>query len=67
MRATTEYRGRIVMELKERGLSMCWLAKRLQIAPETLSRKMNGKAFSETEMRLVQKLFGWKTIGGETR
>lgn len=37
----------------------------VSIRRETFSRKMNGKPFTETEMRTIQGIFGWKQIEGE--
>ena len=65
MNFSTAYRARIVAGLKDRHRTMEWLADRLKIHPTTLSRKMNGMPFNETEMRLIQKEFDWQTIGGE--
>ena len=40
------------------------LARRIGICQESLSRKMNGRSFSEDEMIAIKRVFRWETIGG---
>lgn len=59
------YRSRIRSTIREYGFTQEWLAKRMGIRKETLSRKMNGEPFTEAEMRQIQRLLCWKSIEGE--
>jgi len=60
-------RAEIVMSMKEAGMHQEELARRIGIRPETLSRKMNGKPFTEDELVAIKRLFRWKGIGGRER
>ena len=66
MRGLTGYPGNIRAALNELGHTQYELAARLDIAPETLSRKMrNPKLFRGEEMEKIRKFFCWKNLGGE--
>lgn len=63
--AETRYRARVQAFMNEAGIDQEWISRKLGIRRETFSRKMNGKPFTETEMRTIQGIFGWKQIEGE--
>ena len=66
-REMASVRAEIVMSMKEAGMRRDELARRIGIRPETLSRKMNGEAFKETELVAIKRLFRWQSIGGRER
>lgn len=59
------YRGAILAHLNASGKTQKWLAKKLGVTEGTFSRKINGKDFTETEMRYIQRVFGWESLEGE--
>ncbi len=60
----TRYRSNIIASMKETGIKQEELARHIGICPESLSRKMNGRSFSEKEMIAIMEFFRWETIGG---
>lgn len=60
-----KYRGRILGELHAAKQPQTWLAVRLGISRGALNQKLGGAAFTEDEMREIQKIFGWRTLEGE--
>lgn len=67
IREMASVRAEIVTSMKETGMRQEELARRIGIRPETLSRKMNGKPFTEDELVAIKRLFRWKGIGGRGR
>lgn len=65
MTRAAKYRMRILGELKSLRKSQAWLAGRLGISEQTMSIKFGGAAFTEEQMREIQKIFGWRTLEGE--
>lgn len=60
-------RAEIVTSMKETGMRQEELARRIGIRSETLSRKMNGRPFTEDELIAIKQLFRWQSIGGRGR
>lgn len=63
-REAARYRSNIIASMKEAGMKQEELARRIGICRESLSRKMNGRSFSEDEMIAIKRVFRWETIGG---
>lgn len=61
-----QYAARVKGALLLNGLTQAELAKRLGIAPETMSRKMRRPGmFTGAEMETIQRTFRWARLGGE--
>ena len=54
----------IVFSMREAGVKQEYVAERLGIRPETFSRKMHGKSFTEEELVEIKQMFHWKSISG---
>ena len=62
----SNYSGRIKSALWARGWRQQDLAKRIGMAPETLSRKLkNPRLFTAENMEDIRAFMGWIYIGGE--
>lgn len=61
-----QYAARVRGALLLTGITQNELAKRLGIAPETLSRKMRRpERFTGAEIETIQRTFRWSRLGGE--
>lgn len=61
-----QYAARVKGAMFETGIRRDELARKLGIAPETLSRKMGRpERFTGGEMEIIQRTFKWRNIGGE--
>lgn len=61
-----QYAARVKGALLLTGLTQTDLARRLGIAPETLSRKMRRpELFTGAEIETIQRTFRWQRLGGE--
>lgn len=67
IREMASVRAEIVTSMKETGMRQEELARRIGIRSETLSRKMNGRPFTEDELIAIKQLFRWQSIGGRGR
>ena len=66
-REAATIRGEIHASLAECRMQQKDLARLIGMDEGTLSKKMHGRPFNETELIAIKNAFRWKSIGGRER